>query len=258
MEKTVQKKKRSVLPLYLAALIWPLSLLFPARSLVTFVLRTAVLSALVLIVGKLIWKNQVVEEPAPETPKEAPETPKSTGNPAIDRMMQDRDRAISEMRRLNASILDPTLTRQIDEMEEVTSKIFDHVLEHPEKLSKIRKFMNYYLPTTLKLLNAYDRMGAQGVSGENIDGAMGKVEGIMETILQAFRRQLDELFGAEAMDIATDITVLETMMIREGLIDQPIQMDADAVHGEDVPEASASEPVELILEQPVPEETKNA
>ena len=71
--------------------------------------------------------------------------------------------------------------------------------------------------TTIKLLTAYDQMSRQGVSGENITGTMKKVEGMMSTIVRAFEKQLDSLFGDEAMDISTDITVLENMMVREGL-----------------------------------------
>lgn len=229
MEKKKKVVKRSVLPLYLAAAVWPLNLLVPSSGMIWFLLRGIVISALVLIIGKCIWKNQV-EEPAPgesaEPPKESKEPEaqdkKSTGNPTVDKLMEDRDRAISEMRRLNENIEDPTISQQIDEVESVTEKIFDHVAEHPEKLPQIRKFLNYYLPTTLKLLNAYDRMGAQGVSGDNIDSTMEKVEEMMEHIVVAFRRQLDELFGAEAMDIKSDIQVLEMMMVREGLLDAPL------------------------------------
>ena len=101
--------------------------------------------------------------------------------------------------------------------EEVTGKILDYVAQHPDKRPQIRKFLNYYLPTTLKLLNAYDRMGSAGVSGANINGTMGKIESMMDTIVSAFDRQLDALFGDEALDIATDITVLEQMLAGEGL-----------------------------------------
>jgi 5-bromo-4-chloroindolyl phosphate hydrolysis protein len=104
-------------------------------------------------------------------------------------------------------------------LEEATAKIVGYVAEHPEKLPQIRKFMNYYLPTTLKLLNAYDRMGTAGVSGENIDGTMGKIETMMETVVSAFHKQLDALFQDEAMDIASDITVMENLMAQEGLTD---------------------------------------
>ena len=77
--------------------------------------------------------------------------------------------------------------------------------------------MNYYLPTTLKLLNAYDRMDATGVSGTNIDGTKGRIEDMMDTICKAFDKQLDALYGEEALDISTDITVLENMLAQEGL-----------------------------------------
>ena len=93
----------------------------------------------------------------------------------------------------------------------------------PDKLPQIRKFMDYYLPTTLKLLNAYQRMDSTGVEGENITGTKEKVEGVMDTIAAAFEKQLDGLFGADALDISTDIAVLETMLERAGLAGEPLE-----------------------------------
>ena len=114
----------------------------------------------------------------------------------------------------------------------MSQKIFDEVKRDPKKLPQIRRFMDYYLPTTLKLLNSYDRMSAAGVSGENIDSTLAKVEGMMRTIVAAFEKQLDSLYGSEALDISTDITVLETMMAREGLTDQPLK--AETTDGTDI------------------------
>jgi N4-gp56 family major capsid protein len=71
-------------------------------------------------------------------------------------------------------------------------------------------------------LRAYDDMSRQGVQGENITGTMERVRGMMSTIVTAFERQLDSLFGDQALDISTDITVLDNMMAREGLSDDPI------------------------------------
>ena len=141
----------------------------------------------------------------------------TTGNPELDKMIADGNGAIQAMRALNDSIQDETISAQIDRLEEVSSRIFQYVKDNPAKLPQIRKFMSYYLPTTIKLLTAYDQMSRQGVSGENITGTMEKVEGMMSSIVQAFEKQLDSLFGDEAMDISTDITVLENMMVREGL-----------------------------------------
>ena len=163
-------------------------------------------------------------EPVEVTAVEAEEKPKeeTTGNAELDKMIADGKLAISEMKRLNDSIQDETISRQIDRLEEISGKIFAQVEAEPKKLPQIRKFMSYYLPTTLKLLNAYDRMSGQGVAGENIGGTMQRVEQMMDTIVQAFEKQLDSLFGAEALDISTDITVLDNMMAREGLVDDMI------------------------------------
>ena len=138
----------------------------------------------------------------------------------LDKAIAEGDAAIKAMRALNDRIQDETISGQIDRLEEVSGKIFDYVKAHPEKLPQIRKFMSYYLPTTLKLLRSYDELSRQGVSGQNITGTMEKVEGMMATIVLAFEKQLDSLFGDQAMDI----TVLDNMMAREGLT------GGDAVH----------------------------
>ena len=142
-------------------------------------------------------------------------------------MGRDGEMAIREMKRLDENIADPGISADIVRLEQVSARIFDEVRTHPEKLPQIRRFLDYYLPTTLKLLNAYDRMSGTGVSGENIDTTLAKVEGMMRTIVAAFEKQLDSLYGAEALDISTDITVLENMMAREGLVDSPLKAEPD-------------------------------
>ena len=87
------------------------------------------------------------------------------------------------------------------------------------RAGQLRSFLNYYLPTTLKLLNTYDRMGARGVEGENITGTMQKVEDTLEMVVNAFHKQLDTLFAGEAIDVSADITVMENLMKNEGLTD---------------------------------------
>ena len=210
MKKIVHKPAA---PIYAAAVVWILyALLFPLYRVGHFALCAAA-SAAVYLIARLFCRD-VVEE--------VEEKPEPTGNAELDKMISDGNLAIAEMKRLNESIKDEKISRQIDRLEEISGKIFDCVKASPEKLPQIRKFMNYYLPTTLKLLNAYDRMGSQGVSGENISGTMERVENMMGTIVTAFERQLDGVFGDQALDISTDITVLENMMAREGLSDDPI------------------------------------
>lgn len=215
--------KRSVLPIYLVGVVWLVyALLFPLRTAGQY-LVCAALSAVAFVIGKVLFPDkayQMLGEEPKEQAKEQPKAekkPESTGNPEIDALLKERERAVSEMRRLNDSIQDETISAQIDHLEEITGKIIDHVAAQPKKLPQIRRFLNYYLPTTLKILNAYDRMDAAGISGSNIDTTKQKVESMLTTIVQAFDRQLDALFGEEALDISTDITVMENLLAQEGL-----------------------------------------
>lgn len=221
-------KKKSVLPIYLVGVTWLLWAVFGQLYRPMHYVLAALASAVVYYLAKMIWPDRGYEvqeereEPVrpkeePEAPKAKQEEPKTTGNPEIDALIAERDRAVSEMRRLNASIKDPRISEQISHLESTTGKIVGAVVDKPAKLPQLRKFLNYYLPTTLKLLNAYDRMDATGVSGANIDGTKGKIEDMMDTICKAFDKQLDSLYGEEALDISTDITVLENMLAQEGL-----------------------------------------
>ena len=210
-----KERRPSVVPIYAVGVTWLIwSLVLPLY------LPLHWFGAAVYVLGRsLIWKDRVLIVPDGPEPKEpeAPAQEETGGDPEIAALKKERERALSEMRRLNDNIEDAVISAQIDRLEEVTGKILDYVAQHPDKRPQIRKFLNYYLPTTLKLLNAYDRMGSAGVSGANINGTMGKIESMMDTIVSAFDRQLDALFGDEALDIATDITVLEQMLAGEGL-----------------------------------------
>ncbi|MBR2490014.1 MAG: 5-bromo-4-chloroindolyl phosphate hydrolysis family protein [Ruminiclostridium sp.] len=234
-------KKRSVAPIYAIALVWVIFTLVHPLYRVSDYVSVILLSALAFIVAKGIWPTIEYELPDPEPQEEpeeetgeevredeppekpAPQEPKTTGDPTLDALILEKDRAMSEMRRLNDAIEDETISRQIDQLEDATGKIFDHVIDHPEKQGQIRKFMIYYLPTTLKLLNSYDRMDATGISGENIDSSKERIETMMATIVSSFHKQLDALFRDEAMDIASDITVMENLLAQEGLTDSRME-----------------------------------
>ena len=217
--------KKSPVPLYLGGAVWILWGLFLPLYRLSDILLAAGISMLAIAVGKLIFPDQTYQtaETAPQEPPKAEEKKTgATGNPEIDALISEREKAISEMRRLNESIRGEKISAQIDHLEDMTRKITSHVAEHPEKLPQIRKFMNYYLPTTIKLLNAYDRMDDAGVAGTNIDGTKSKIEDMMETIVSAFDKQMDALFADEALDIATDITVMENLLAQEGLGGQSV------------------------------------
>lgn len=114
------------------------------------------------------------------------------------------------------------MCEKVERLISLSKDIFEHVAKNPEKGTKIRKFMNYYLPTTLKLLESYVEAASQSVRGKNITATMVRIEAIMSTIVIAFEKQLDSLFSANALDISADIMVLEEMLQREGLTETPV------------------------------------
>ena len=208
-------KKVSVLPIYLVGIIWlGYALVFPLHAPLHYIL-CAGLSFAAFVLGKAIWPDKVYQTPgAAETKKEEA---KREEDPKIAALRKEKDRAISELRRLNDAIPDEKISAQIDHLEEATGKIIDHVIDNPAKKPQISRFLDYFLPTTIKLLNAYDRMDSTGISGSNIDATKQKVEKMLDTLCAAFDKQLDALFGDDALDISTDITVMENLLAQEGL-----------------------------------------
>ena len=124
---------------------------------------------------------------------------------------------IAEIRRLNDEIQDVQVSERIDRIEAHTRNIFDYVTEHPDVMPQIRTFMNYYLPTTLKLLESYSRIEKVGVAGENMKKSKENIENILDLLVVGFEQQVDQLFRNESIDITADISVLETMMQKDGL-----------------------------------------
>lgn len=223
-----RKKKSSVMSIYAIALAWAVyGICFPLSSVKDFLLA-AVFSWAVRGLALRIWKPIYEELPEPEEQKvleepAAPPKEEGTGNPDLDAFILEGKRAVAEMNRLNDNIADPDISLRISRLTELTDRIFSHVSANPHKLPRARKFVNYYVPTTIKLLNAYDRMGSQGIEGENIGGTMRKIEDMLDTIVTAYEKQLDKLFSEEAMDISADITVMEDMIHREGLAEDDFE-----------------------------------
>ena len=176
----------------------------------------------VIVDSVVVEPKKEEEKPVEEVKKEEPMKHKVTGNPEIDKMIVDKDLAIQEMKRLDDAIEDEVLSARIVHLQEVTERIVNYIIEHPKKKKQVAKFFNYYLPTTIKLLNAYERMDDTGISGMNIDNTKGAVEEMMGTALAAFDKQLDALYADEALDVTTDIKVMENMLKAEGLTDDDL------------------------------------
>ena len=130
------------------------------------------------------------------------------------------DAILSEIRQVNDAIANEKVSAQIDRIGVITARILDYQKSNPQKAPQLHSFLSYYLPTTLKILRAYGQLEAQGVAGENITAAMVRIEGMMDKVVEGFEKQLDQLFQGDAMDITTDVEVLERMLAKDGLAGQ--------------------------------------
>ena len=130
---------------------------------------------------------------------------------------------IAEIRRCNDAIPGEEISAKIDRMEAIVRRIFDRARTNPQVVPDLKKMMDYYLPMTVKLLNAYADMDAQSVQGENIQNSKREIEGTLDTLNLAFEKLLDSLFAETALDVSSDITVLQTMLAQEGLTDDGLR-----------------------------------
>ena len=123
---------------------------------------------------------------------------------------------LRDIRRANDRIADPAISAKIDRLEDLAGKIFRIVEEEPAKKAKASTLLNYYLPTTQKLLDSYADFEEAGVSGGNVSQAKQRIADTMDKIVAGFERQLDQLYQSDAMDVDSDIRVMEQMLRRDG------------------------------------------
>lgn len=160
-------------------------------------------------------KQDATEQKAKGKQKETWKNPNLS--PEAKAVIREGFQYLDQIKRSNDAIPGEEISRKISRMELVIGKIFERVEQHPELIDDLRKFMDYYLPTTVKLLKAYEEMDAQPVQGPNIVSSKKEIEDTLDTINQAFENLLDSFFEDTAWDISTDISVLQTMLAQEGL-----------------------------------------
>ena len=216
------RKKRHTSPIYTFAGVWLVAACFlPMYRLWALLLTLGLSSFCAYLMGKHAAKKEQkqAEAPAAEAQPAQQKTaaPQKSYGPEIDPILQEGNRALSEMGRIYKSVQDVEVRKKINELMRITDKITQDAIHDPSDIPQIKKFMNYYLPTTIKLLNAYDRMSAQGIEGENLDKSMKSINEMLDQAIVAYKKRLDSLFENQALDIETDIEVMNQMLAREGL-----------------------------------------
>jgi len=207
MNKWEEKRTRPVLPIYLAALVWPVgALLLPAYRL-SNLLIIAGLSLAAYGLGTKFCPTRVIRK----------QVPYATGSEDVDTMLSGISANLDKLHALNDAIPDPELSAAMTRMEKAGRSIAAAVEQAPDKARSIDRFARYYLPEVIKLMTTYANMEKNGVKGGNADQVLTELRRNAATTAKAFENQLDALYSAEAMDISTDIEVLDGILKSQNL-----------------------------------------
>ena len=162
--------------------------------------------------SRLALEERQRQEAAANAPKASADL-----DPQVQEVLDRGNAFISQIRACNDAIPGEEISEKISRMELIVRRIFDRAEAHPEVVPDLKKLMDYYLPMTVKLLNAYADMDAQPVQGETIQASKKEIEATLDTLNLAFEKLLDDLFRDSAMDVSSDISVLNTLLAQEGL-----------------------------------------
>lgn len=162
-------------------------------------------------------KASEIQEREMQEKEQAEQKLRGTLSEEVQEVIKEGEAYLEEIRSCNEAIPGVEISNKMYHLENVILRIFKRVEQHPELISDLHKFMDYYLPTTVKLLKAYEELDKQPVEGENIKTAKQEIENTLDTINEAFENLLDSFFRNTAWDVSTDISVLKTMLAQEGL-----------------------------------------
>ena len=218
MQQNKKNSKAHVIAFIAVGLVVALySLIFPMYRWQHYLIAAGI----AVLVGWVVFIMAQGLDTSKEAPVQQP-IPK-TGDSAVDSLVEKGQEMLAEIRKENDLIPDPELTAQMNQLDKVANQIFHTVAEQPAKAPQIRRFMDYYLPTTLKMLSGYRKMDERQVTGKNAQETRSQIREAMNTVLKAFDKQLDALYQDDMLDLSTDIDVMETMLRQDGLIDSGIQ-----------------------------------
>lgn len=162
-------------------------------------------------------KQQKMQEQEKKDQQKADADRRAGLDPKVQEVIEAGNRYIRKIRECNDAIPGEVVSEKMSRMELLTKRIFERVEQNPEAVTDIRRLMEYYLPTAVKLLEAYEELDAQPVQGENILSSKKEIEDTLDTLNMAFEKLLDDLFQDTAWDVSSDISVLKTMLAQEGL-----------------------------------------
>lgn len=173
-----------------------------------------------------------MQEERPMTPGELVEQEQKARMQELNQMIAEGMECIRKLRDMNDAIEGEVISAKLYRLENLLKEIFDKVREYPDQMSQMHKLMDYYLPTTLKLVEAYKEFDEVSVPGEDILSAKAQIEKTLDTINAAFTELLNNLFRNRVFDVTTDAQVLETMLVQEGLAKESISKELEYAKSE--------------------------
>lgn len=223
------KQILSAIPIYLAAAVWVIFGLFGHLYEFSNILLASGLSLVAYLVARKFLPGRTVEV----------EETLTTGDRAVDQRLAASLEALKRLREAAVSTRNPAVQKELGRIDAAGRRILAAVADKNARYGEVRKFMDYYLPTTDKLIAQYGQLVGAG-SGEMVRKALTGIENSLGMIAQAFEKQLDKLYGDEALDITTDIQVLETMMAADGLTGEGILKTVSTTRSESAASGGAA------------------
>ena len=206
---------RSAIPVYLCALVWLLSgMLLPMYKLSSILLAAGASAAVWLIAGRFFPGRVVEEEEKPDS-----------GDEEVNRQILEGRANLKALKESAAAMADEGICAPLSRMIEAGDRIFKALEKNPRDSQQVRKFMNYYLPTSVKLLEHYRTLSSAG-AGVNVVKSMESIKSSLSMIAEAFEKQLDRLYADDQLDINAEIRALETMMAADGLTEDLVMKRA--------------------------------
>ena len=212
--KQIEKRTKSALPIFIMGAVWVVgAIMLPIYRLWAFIVVAAAGVGAFILSAKLIPDNvRTISVP----------TTFATGDGEVDKALAEAERLTQELNRLNDDIPDKALSAAIDRMSAASDSIIAELTKHPDKAKTARRFLNYYLPSSVELLTSYADTLKVEEAGEHQAAIRREIEEKADTVAAAFENQLDRLYAAEALNVSAQAEVLEEVLKSEGLVDEQL------------------------------------
>lgn len=165
-----------------------------------------------------MYRQYIEARDSAQAAAQQPEEPAYSKVPeSLQKVIEEGNAYIKTIQDANDAIYDPVISDKLFRMEIIVKKIFEYVKENPDQISQLRRFMSYYMPTTEKLVKAYQQLDEETIRGKNMTKAKEEISQTLDTINEAYEKLYDSMYVDVAMDVSSDISVLKTIFAQEGL-----------------------------------------